>query len=112
LHVGPASASGGVTSLRAIDYSEFDLPGPDDPADSAPGLSEKPAPSMFWLEQRAGGAYVLQLSADGKRYLSEDAADPRRLVAAGGEGGWFWSKPSSAATSAKALFHVQRVVGA
>eukprot|EP00962_Isochrysis_galbana_P015555 scaffold4475_cov114-Isochrysis_galbana.AAC.2 len=112
LHVGPASASGRGPSLQAIDYSELDLLGPDGPADPMPGLSGKVAPSLFWLEEQAGGAYALKLSADGKRYLSEDAADPRRLVAAGGDGGWLWSKMSNAAASAKALFHLERVVGA
>jgi hypothetical protein len=106
-----ASASGGAPSLQAIDYSELDLPGPEDPADWAP-TSVKPAPSLFWLKQQARGAYLLQLSADGKRWLGEDSADPRRLVAMAGEAGWFWPKTPSAGANANALFHFHRVVGA
>eukprot|EP00967_Tisochrysis_lutea_P068709 scaffold90119_cov21-Tisochrysis_lutea.AAC.2 len=110
LHVPATTQDGRTSTLEAIDYSEANLPGPDDAAPSASSLEGTPAPTPFWIKHHETGGYILQLSSDGKRYLSSDAADPRKLVPTATDG-WFWQS-STAAVGSNALFELQRVVGA
>jgi len=105
LHLATPKAEGGAPSLVAVSYAESKLAGPDDeqPMEEEQGA---PAPTRFWLKPHEGGANVLRLASDGKSYLCEWAADPRKLVAASSDGS-FWK---GARVNASALFELQRVV--
>ena len=113
LRLNSLEGADGFERLEAIKYRP---PPPPDPASDAEHsavveveqrstgvvASSGPTPSPFWLTRHASGAYMVQVSADGRWYLCEHAADPQKLVAAAGG--------TAEGVNTSALFELQRVV--